>query len=69
MVYDAETTIHTEEVVILSVVYDDKKAIHTEEVVTLSVVYDAKTTIHTKKKLLHSPQQPHLGPELTIATA
>jgi hypothetical protein len=44
VVYDAETTTHTEEVVTLSVVYDVETTTHTEEVVTPSVVYDAETT-------------------------
>jgi hypothetical protein len=46
-----------------------KQQLTQEEVVTLSMVYDAETTIHTKKNLLHSPQQLHLEPELTIAAA
>jgi hypothetical protein len=70
VVYDAETTTHTEEAATLSVVYDAETTTHTEEVVTLSVVYDAETTTHTEEaatlsmvydvkqqptQLLHSP--------------
>jgi hypothetical protein len=43
-----------------------KQQLTQEEVVHSSS--SAETTIHTKK-MLHSPQQPHLEPELTITAA
>jgi hypothetical protein len=53
--YNVETTIHTEEVVILFVVYDTETTTATQSVVndaetttaTQSVVNDAETTTHT----------------------
>jgi hypothetical protein len=49
VVYNAETTIHTEEAATLSMVYDVETTTHIEEVVTLCVVCDVETTTHTRK--------------------